>query len=87
MANNQLLGYGMVGFGLCAFRDRPKLRGTARYFFEERDHGHISTRQIQRLLDGVAKRAGLPKDTIGQYERKKEVYVTSFGAQLQQMIA
>ena len=29
------------------------------YVFEGRDHGHISTRQILRLLDAVAERAGL----------------------------
>jgi integrase len=29
------------------------------YVFEGRDHGHISTWQIQRLLDSVAERAGL----------------------------
>jgi integrase len=29
------------------------------YVFQSRDHGHISTRQVQRLLDVVAERAGL----------------------------
>lgn len=35
------------------------------YVFQGRDSGHISTRQIQRLLDGVAERAGLQENTTG----------------------
>jgi site-specific recombinase XerC len=36
------------------------------YIFEGRDQGHISTRQIQRLLDEAAEKAGL------QFKRTKE---------------
>jgi len=32
---------------------------TGGYVFEGRDQGHISTRQIQRLLDRAAEEAGL----------------------------
>ena len=42
------------------------------YVFEGRDSGHISTRQIQRLLNTVAEIAGLQetrKDNVRQRKR------------------
>jgi site-specific recombinase XerD len=38
------------------------------YVFEGRDHGHISTRHIQRILDGVAEKAGIQE--IGPISRR-----------------
>jgi integrase/recombinase XerD len=43
------------------------------YAFQGRDHGHISTRQIQRLLDGVAERAGLQETRQGSMRVRKRV--------------
>jgi integrase len=43
------------------------------YVFQGRDHGHISTRQIQRLLDGVAERAGLQEARMGNMRQKKRI--------------
>ena len=37
------------------------------FVFQGRDMGHISTRQIQRLLDGVAERAGLRRLDQAKY--------------------
>jgi len=41
------------------------------YVFEGRDKGHISSRQVQRLLDAVAERAE-PGYKTGQCEVTKE---------------
>ena len=43
------------------------------YVFEGRDHGHISTRQIQRLLDTVAERAGLQQTRQGNVRQRKRI--------------
>jgi hypothetical protein len=56
------------------------------YIFEGRDHGHISTRQIQRLLDGVAEEARTPRDATGRSEAAEEEYSASSEAQLQSMV-
>ncbi len=50
------------------------LRGQADgYVFEGRDQGHISTRQIQRLLDGAAERAGLQEIRQGKIRQRKRI--------------
>jgi hypothetical protein len=41
--------------------------------FEGRDMGHISTRQIQRLLDTVAERAGLQETRQGNVRQRKRI--------------
>ena len=41
------------------------------YVFQGRDMGHISTRQIQRLLDDVAERAGLQEVRPGKVRQRK----------------
>jgi integrase/recombinase XerD len=43
------------------------------YIFEGRDHGHISTRQIQRLLDKAAERAGLQETRRGKGRQRKRI--------------
>jgi integrase len=43
------------------------------YVFEGRDRGHISTRQIQRLLDDVAERAGLQETRSGKERQRKRI--------------
>jgi integrase len=43
------------------------------YVFEGRDHGHISTRQIQRMLDGVAERAGLQETRQGDVRKRNRI--------------
>jgi integrase/recombinase XerD len=43
------------------------------YVFEGRDRGHISTRQIQRLLDAVAESAGLQEIRPGKERRRKRI--------------
>jgi len=43
------------------------------YVFEGRHQGHISTRQIQRLLDEVAKDAGLQEMRPGRVQQRKKV--------------
>ncbi|MDD5700660.1 MAG: tyrosine-type recombinase/integrase, partial [Dehalococcoidales bacterium] len=43
------------------------------YVFEGRDSGHISTRQTQRLLDGVAERAGLQETRSGNVRQRKRI--------------
>ena len=43
------------------------------YVFQGRDHGHISTRQIQRLLDTVAERAGLQQTRQGNVRQRKRI--------------
>lgn len=43
------------------------------YVFQGRDHGHISTRQVQRLLDAVAERAGLQETREGEVRRRKRI--------------
>jgi integrase len=43
------------------------------YVFEGRDHGHISTRQIQRLLDTVAERAGLQETRLSNVRKRKRI--------------
>ena len=42
------------------------------YVFAGRQNGHISTRQVQRILDGIAKRAGLQDERqVLQRNRKR----------------
>jgi integrase len=43
------------------------------YVFEGRDQGHISTRQIQRLLDEAAERAGLQETRMGKVRQRKRI--------------
>jgi len=43
------------------------------YLFEGRDRGHISTRQIQRLLDEAAKKAGLQETRPGKVKQRKRI--------------
>lgn len=43
------------------------------YIFEGRDKGHISTRQIQRLLDEAADRAGLQETRPGKVRQRKRI--------------
>jgi integrase len=43
------------------------------YVFEGRDQGHISTRQVQRLLDEAAEKAGLQETRPGKVRRRKRV--------------
>ena len=43
------------------------------YVFEGRDRGHISTRQIQRLLDTVAEIAGLQQRRPGKVRQRKRI--------------
>lgn len=43
------------------------------YVFEGRAHGHISTRQIQRLLDEVAEKAGLQETRPGKIRQRKRI--------------
>jgi integrase/recombinase XerD len=43
------------------------------YLFEGRDRGHISTRQIQRLLDEAAEKAGLQEARPGKVRQRKRV--------------
>jgi integrase len=47
--------------------------GTGGYVFEGRDQGHISTRQIQRLLDEVAENAGLQETRMGKVRQRKRI--------------
>jgi len=49
-----------------SFRQADILQGReSGYVFEGRDLGHISTRQIQRLLDEIAEEAGLQETRPG----------------------
>jgi integrase/recombinase XerD len=43
------------------------------YIFEGRDQGHISTRQIQRLLDEAAEKAGLQEMRPGKVRQRKRI--------------
>jgi integrase len=43
------------------------------YVFEGRDHGHISSRQVQRRLDGVAEEAGLQETRPGKVRQRKRI--------------
>lgn len=43
------------------------------YAFQGRDHGHIGTRQIQRLLDTIAKNAGLQETRPGEVRQRKRI--------------
>ncbi|MDM7911764.1 MAG: tyrosine-type recombinase/integrase [Methanotrichaceae archaeon] len=43
------------------------------YVFEGRHQGHISTRQIQRLLDEIAEEAGLQETRPGKARQRKKV--------------
>jgi len=43
------------------------------YIFEGRDQGHISTRQIQRLLDEAAENAGLQETRMGKMRQRKRI--------------
>ena len=43
------------------------------YVFEGRDHGHISTRQIQRLLDETAEKANLQETRPGRVRQRKRI--------------
>jgi len=50
------------------------LQGRAEgYVFEGRDRGHISTRQIQRLLDRAAEEAGLQETRPGKVRQRKRI--------------
>jgi integrase/recombinase XerD len=46
---------------------------TGGYVFDGRDHGHISTRQIQRLLDEAAEMAGLQETRTGKIRQRKRI--------------
>jgi integrase/recombinase XerD len=46
---------------------------TEGYVFEGRDQGHISTRQIQRLLNEAAERAGLQEIRQGKVRQHKRI--------------
>jgi len=53
---------------------KPKLNGRDKeYAVEVRDLGHISTRQIQRLLDAVEERAGLQETRTGNVRQRKRI--------------
>ena len=43
------------------------------YVFQGRDHGHISTRQIQRLLNEAAENAGLQETRPGKARKRKRI--------------
>jgi integrase/recombinase XerD len=43
------------------------------YVFQGRDSGHISTRQIQRLLDEAAEKAGLQETRMGKVRQRKRI--------------
>jgi len=43
------------------------------YIFQSRDQGHISTRQIQRLRDKAAERAGLQETRKGKVRARKRI--------------
>jgi integrase/recombinase XerD len=43
------------------------------YIFEGRDQGFISTRQIQRLLDEAAEKAGLQETRPGKVRQRKRI--------------
>jgi integrase/recombinase XerD len=43
------------------------------YVFEGRDHGHILTRQIQRLLDEAVETAGLQEMRLGKVRQRKRI--------------
>jgi integrase/recombinase XerD len=43
------------------------------YIFEGRDQSHISTRQIQRLLDEAAEKSGLQETRPGKVRRRKRI--------------
>jgi len=43
------------------------------YVFQGRDNGHISTRQIQRLLDAVAERPELQETRTGNVRQRKRI--------------
>jgi integrase/recombinase XerD len=43
------------------------------YIFEGRNQGHISTRQIQRLLDEAAENAGLQETRPGKVRQRKRI--------------
>ncbi len=43
------------------------------YVFEGRDSGHISSRQIQRLLDQTAEKANLQATRLGKVRQRKRV--------------
>jgi len=46
---------------------------TGGYVFEGRDQGHISTRQIQRLLDEAAESTGLQETRVGKVRQRKRI--------------
>jgi integrase len=46
---------------------------TGGYVFEGRDQGHISTRQIQRLLDEAAERAGIQQIRQSEVRQRKRI--------------
>jgi integrase/recombinase XerD len=46
---------------------------TGGYVFEGRDQGHISTRQIQSLLDEAAEKAGLQDTRPGKVRQRKRI--------------
>src|SRR5512136_2753 len=43
------------------------------YIFDGRDQGHISTRQIQRLLNEAAEKAGLQETRLGNVRQRKRI--------------
>jgi site-specific recombinase XerD len=49
------------------------MAGMKAYVFEAKDHCHISTRQIQRLLDEAAEKAGLQETRKGKVRQRKRV--------------
>jgi hypothetical protein len=67
MANNWLLSYGKVGFGFHTFQDAHDQSRDHGIFFEFEciDQGHISTRQIRRLLEKVLRRQDSRRQGLG----------------------
>jgi integrase/recombinase XerD len=55
---------------------------TGGYVFEGRDQGHISTKQIQRLLDYAAEKAGLQETRTCKIRQRKRITPHLFEAQL-----
>jgi hypothetical protein len=63
-----MMSMGRVASRSTSILPRPSLDAhllgqTEGYVFEGRDQGHISTRQIQRLLDEAAENAGIQCET------------------------
>jgi len=43
------------------------------YVFEGRKDGHLSTRQVQRIIDEIAQRAGLQKESLVKQRNRKRI--------------